>query len=64
MSVNNLIPTAGMCRKTVTVGIVATVNAPRDVCWIELGGVEISLPESLKIGQNKSLENREKKESP
>jgi len=53
-----------MCRKTVTVGIVATVNAPRDVCWIELGGVEISLPESLKIGQNKSLENREKKESP
>lgn len=65
VSVNNLIPTAGMYRKTITTGIAATVNAPsRDICWIELGGVEISSFEPLKIGWNKTLENVEKEESP
>ena len=54
-----------MCRRTITIGIAATVNAPsRHICWIELGGVEISSFESLKIGQNKTLENVEKEESP
>ena len=54
-----------MCRKTITIGIAATFNAPsRDICRIELVGVEISLSESPKIGQNKTLENVEKEGSP
>lgn len=49
-----------MCRKTVKIGIAATANAPRrDICWKELGGLEISSFESLEIEQNKTLENVE-----
>lgn len=60
VSVNNLIPTAGMCRKTVTIGIAAAASASRrDICWKELGGVEISSFQSLKTGQNKTLQHVE-----